>query len=129
MSDRKLLITVWCLYLVGSLIHFIHNAEFLKDYPNLPDSWMRNGIYLAWVGMTLLGAIGLILAIRSSKLIGLNCLVVYALLGIDSLGHYIVAPFDSHTAAMNTTILLEVGAAVLLLTVAGQQLYRAIARP
>ncbi len=123
MSDRKLLIIVWFLYLLGSLIHFIHNAEFLQDYPNLPDSWTRNGVYLAWLGMTLFGAIGLILATRGPRLIGLVCLIIYSLLGMDSLGHYVVAPFDAHTTAMNGTILLEVGTAVLFLAVTVRQLY------
>lgn len=74
--DQKLLLTVWLLYLVGSLIHFIHNAEFLNDYPNLPNSWARNDVYLAWMGMTLLGTAGLIVTIRGARLIGLICLII-----------------------------------------------------
>lgn len=124
MLDRKLLLTVWFLYLAGSLVHFIHNAEFLNDYPNLPNSWTRNDVYLAWMGMTLLGMAGLIATIRGARFIGLICLIIYALLGMDSLGHYILAPFGAHSVSMNITILLEVSTAASLLTVAGWQLYR-----
>jgi hypothetical protein len=40
---------------------------------------------------------------------------VYAALGLDSLGHYVLAPMSAHTAAMNATIVLDVTAAALLL--------------
>jgi hypothetical protein len=40
---------------------------------------------------------------------------VYAIFGLDSLGHYVVAPMSKHTLAMNTTILSEVAAAALVL--------------
>lgn len=41
----KFLALLLCLYCAGSLIHFVHNAEFLTDYPNLPESWSRSGVY------------------------------------------------------------------------------------
>ena len=46
------------LYAVASLLHFVHNAEHLAQYPNLPSSWSRVDVYLvtcAWmiVGLTL----------------------------------------------------------------------------
>lgn len=30
-------------YGAASLVHFIHNAEFLGDYPGLPATWTRAG--------------------------------------------------------------------------------------
>ncbi len=53
--------------------------------------------------------------VRGFPRMGLLLLGVYALLGLDSLGHYIVASFSEHTLAMNLTILLEVTAAALVL--------------
>ena len=104
------------IYAVASLIHFIHNAEFLDAYPGLPESWSRGGVYLAWIGMTSIGVLGWFLLKKGYRIAGLVVVAVYAVCGLDSLAHYIVAPFSAHTAAMNGTILLEVTAAGLLLT-------------
>jgi hypothetical protein len=32
----------------ASLLHFAHNAQYLAQYPNLPPSWSRAEVYLAW---------------------------------------------------------------------------------
>ena len=120
-TASKRLIALALLYMTASLIHFAHNAEFLADYPNLPQTWTRAEVYLAWAGMTALGAAGLFLVTRGLTRMGLLLVAVYSLLGIDSLGHYVVAPISAHTFAMNLTILLEVcAAAVLLIEVARQ---------
>lgn len=113
------LLVMLLVYAAASLVHFIHNAEFLADYPNLPASWSRAGIYFAWAGMTLVGASGWFLMTRGYQVAGLLVIAVYAAFGLDSLGHYVVAPMSSHTLAMNSTILLEVtaAAAVFVMTV------------
>ena len=111
---RKVLIVLLLIYGVASLVHFIHNAEFLAHYPNLPSSWSRTDVYLAWVGMTLFGVVGWLLVNRGLLRTGLVIVAVYATLGLDSLGHYVVAPLSDHSIAMNTTILLEVVAAGLV---------------
>ncbi|MBX2822077.1 MAG: hypothetical protein KTR29_20455 [Rhodothermaceae bacterium] len=112
---KKPLLILLLVYGVASLIHFIHNAEYLAAYPNLPESWTRSGVYLAWVGMTCVGVLGCFLLYRGYQAAGLITIAVYALLGIDSIAHYIVAPMSAHTAAMHVTILLEVTAGGLLL--------------
>ena len=103
------------LYGVASLVHFVHNAEFLPDYPNMPASWSRMGVYLAWFGMTAVGVVGWALVARGVHITGLVFLVVYAGLGLDSLGHYLLAPMSAHSVSMNATILVEVSAAALVL--------------
>ena len=103
------------LYGVASFVHFVHNAEFLSEYPNMPASWSRMGVYAAWVGMTAVGVVGWSLVARGVHITGLLLLVAYAGFGLDSLGHYILAPMASHSVAMNVTILVEVGAAALVL--------------
>lgn len=115
MQKRKALLVLLILYGVASLIHFIHNAEFLADYPNLPSSWTRAGVYLVWLGITTLGISGWLLIHRGFQRVGLLVVALYAFMGIDSLAHYIVAPMSAHTVAMNTTILLEVITAGMLL--------------
>ena len=112
---KKTLLIFLLIYGVASLIHFVHNAEYLAAYPNLPESWTRNGVYLAWAGMTCVGLLGCFLLYRGYQVAGLITVAVYALLGIDSIAHYIVAPMSAHTAAMHVTILFEVAAGCLLL--------------
>jgi hypothetical protein len=110
------------IYAVASLLHFIHNAEYLPDYPGLPPSWTRLGIYAVWVGITAVGLYGWWLLRRGWHFTGLAVVLVYALFGLDSLGHYVVAPMSSHTLAMNVTILAEVVAAAAVFIEAAHQL-------
>jgi hypothetical protein len=112
---HRMLLVLLLIYGAASLIHFVHNAEFLADYPNLPTSWSRSGVYLAWLGMTAVGLGGWVLFLRGFILTGLLLLAGYAALGLDSLGHYLLAPISAHTPAMNASILLEVTAAAVLL--------------
>lgn len=114
-SGQKTLFSLLLVYGVVSLIHFSHNAEFLIDYPNLPASWSRADVYLAWITLTIIGVAGWLLVSRGFLVAGLLILAAYAALGLDSLGHYLLAPLSAHTLAMNSTILAEVTAAGLVL--------------
>jgi len=74
--------------------------------------------------MTAIGVAGWFLATRGYRIVGLVVLCVYAAFGLDSLGHYVLAPVSAHTVAMNSTILLEVTAAALLMVEAIRQMVR-----
>ncbi|QJR14874.1 hypothetical protein [Usitatibacter palustris] len=124
----KLLPILLLIYGAASLIHFIHNAEFLRDYPGLPATWTRGGVYLVWIGMTAVGLLGWTLHKRGFVVWGLMVLAAYAAIGIDSLAHYIVAPMLEHSVAMNATILLEVTAATLVLVEVARLLARHLLR-
>lgn len=119
---QKTLLTFLLLYGIASLLHFIHNAEFLADYPNLPASWSRVGIYLVWLALSMFGVTGWFLMIRGFPRLGLLLLGFYAAFGIDSLGHYVIAPISDHTFAMNATILVEVTTALLVLVIVIRQM-------
>jgi len=103
------------LYLAASLLHFVHNAEYLGDYPNLPTWLGRADVYLAWLALAAVGAAGWILYRIGRRLAGLVLIGAYAVSGFDGLLHYTRAPFAAHTPAMNFTIWFEVVAAALLL--------------
>ena len=90
------------LYLVASLAHFTHNAEYLSDYPNLPPWLTRGGIYLVWLAEASLGILGYVLYRFGWRLAGLALVGVYAAFGFDGLLHYTRAAFDAHTFAMNS---------------------------
>ncbi len=127
---RKNLAILLLAYGAASLVHFVHNAEFLHDYPGLPRTWTHEGVYFAWMAMTAVGVAGWFLATRGYAVVGLLVLAVYAALGMDSLGHYVLAPLSAHSLAMNATILLEVTAAALVLVEVARQLAaRAFRRP
>jgi hypothetical protein len=113
-ANRTLLVLL-LLYAAASLLHFVHNAEFLTDYPNMPASWSRADVYLAWLAMSAVGIVGWFVLAGGFRIAGLSLLAVYAALGLDSLGHYLLAPMAAHTGTMNASILAEVTAATLLL--------------
>ena len=101
-------------YAGASLVHHVHNAEFLADYPNMPAWITRPAVYAAWVGETLLGGVGYLLLRRGYLAFGLWVIAVYAALGFDTFAHYALAPAGAHTSAMNATIWLEAAAAALV---------------
>ena len=120
----KALLPLLAIYAVATLVHFTHNAEFLADYPNLPKAWTPATVYVAWMAMTAVGLVGWWLLARGATVAALLVLAAYAMLGLDSLGHYVVAPLSAHTLAMNGTILFEVIAAACVLVKVARQLAR-----
>ena len=111
----RVLLVLFAAYAVASLIHFAHNATFLADYPHLPRTWTPAGVMLAWIAVSAIGAFAVLLLLRGHTKTGLCVAMIYAACGLDSLGHYAVAPFSAHTLAMNATILLEVAFAAVVL--------------
>jgi hypothetical protein len=102
-------------FAIASVVHFTHNAEYIHEYPGMPSGWMRAHVYVAWAAMTLLGVAGWLVLQRGWRRSGLLMLAAYAACGLDSLGHYLLAPPPAHTFAMNATILAEVTAAALVM--------------
>jgi hypothetical protein len=102
-------------YCATSLLHFVHNAEYLAAYPGLPAWISRASVYGVWGGLFVLGLSGYLLYRRGHLLIGLALLAVYSALGFDGLLHYSRAPMAAHTLAMNLTIWSEVSAAAAAL--------------
>jgi hypothetical protein len=129
---QKALPWLLVLYCAASLLHFAHNAEYLADYPNLPEWLSRSGVYVAWLCSFAIGVTGYALLRRGLHLIGLIVLAGYAGLGFDGLLHYSLAPFAAHTITMNLTIWFEVVTAALLLVavmrLAIEQMSRHVAR-
>lgn len=124
MPGSRTLAILLVIFGVASLVHFVHNAEFIAEYPGMPASWGREHVYLAWIAMTLVGIAGWLLTSRGFFLIGALVLAAYAALGLDSLGHYLLAPLSAHSLGMNVTILAEVTAAGLVLIEVARQMVR-----
>jgi hypothetical protein len=120
-SGRRLLPAMLALYTLASLIHFVHNAEYLAYYPNMP-SWITGPqVYATWAAIAMVGLCGWLVFRTRFKWAGLALLAAYAALGFDGLAHYSLALCSQHSLAMNVTIWSEVISAALLLTVVGAQ--------
>jgi hypothetical protein len=103
------------LYAGTSLLHFTHNAEYLAQYPNLPVSWTRADVYLAWCCVTAVGLLGYVLYRSGLQRVGLTVLAIYGGLGFDGLLRYTRAPIGHHSSTMNFTIWAEASAAAVFL--------------
>ena len=99
----------------ASLLHFVHNAEYLQEYPNMPATLTRAGVYTAWLTQTLIGLAGYVFLRRGWTQTGLVLIGAYALVCFGGLAHYVVAPISEHMWTMHATIWLEVVVAALLL--------------
>lgn len=124
---RPILI-VMAVYCLASLAHFVHNAENLRDYPNMPTWLSAAQVYGVWLGITAVGLAGLLLARWGLRWMALLLVAVYAALGFDGLGHYSLAPVAAHTWMMNLTIWAEVLAAAVLLALVLAHLLRPLRR-
>jgi hypothetical protein len=116
-TANRWLVVLLVLHTAASLLHFVHNAAFLDDYPNMPAWISPAGIYAVWFAEAAIGALGAILLLRGRRA-GLLLIAIYAVLGLGGLDHYTLAPVSAHTLAMNSTIWLETVTAVLLLVCA-----------
>jgi hypothetical protein len=121
-SNSRIPSVLWLLaavYCAASFAHFWHNAEYLADYPNMPEWLARGQIYATWLGIAALGALGLFLLGTGRRIAGLALLAVYAGVGLDGLTHYLLAPMSAHSLTMNLTIWSEAvtGAALLVLVI------------
>jgi len=86
-------------YGAASLLHFVHNAVYIREYPNLPKWITALGVYASWFAIAAVGALGYWLYRKVSQKFGL----------------VVIAPFGAHSIAMNATIIAEVSAASALL--------------
>jgi hypothetical protein len=113
LSNRSLLALVM-VHAAASLVHFVHNATFLADYPNMPVWISPAVVYGVWLAEAAVGAAGVLLFLRG-RMIGLALIALYAVFGFGGLDHYTLAPISAHTLAMNATIWLETATGIMLL--------------
>jgi hypothetical protein len=115
MKDARKLVVLMLVYGAASLLHFAHNAVFIREYPNLPKWITPLGVYASWCGIAAVGVVGYWPYCKVSHAFGLLAIALYALLGFGGLDHYVIAPIGAHSIAMNATIIAEVSAASALL--------------
>lgn len=130
LASRKdpILLPMMLIYGAASLLHFMHNAVYLHDYPNLPAWLTAAGVVGAWLVVAALGMLGYLFYSRLSRAAGLVTIALYTLPGLDGLDHYVVAPMSAHSFAMNVTILLEAACALVLLACVARSAFLMVAR-
>jgi hypothetical protein len=101
-------------YFVATLAHFVHNAEFIAFYPNMPAWITRETVYLAWLAIASVGVAGIIASRFGWSALGALLLGAYGALGLDGLQHYTLALCSEHTLAANVTIWSEAAAGLAL---------------
>jgi hypothetical protein len=126
MKRRDGLTALMLAYGAASLLHFIHNARFARDYPNFPDKITALQVYGVWLVVAATGVAGYLLMRFGQRVTGLVVTGVYAGFGFNGLLHYRLAPLSAHSLAMNVTILTEVALAFLLVCAVVVALMRAI---
>ena len=114
-THNSTLLFLMLFYGAASLLHFAHNAVYLRDYPNLPEWLTSEGVWVSWCGIAAVGALGYWLYRRGSHWAGLATIALYGACGLAGLDHYTVAPMGAHSFVMNLTILTEAATAAALL--------------
>jgi hypothetical protein len=106
------------LYTLASLAHFVHNAEYIAIYPNMPSWITRETVYIAWLGVASVGVAGLLAFRFRFHAIGALFIGAYGALGLDGLLHYTLALCGEHTLITNITIWSEatLGFALMLVS-------------
>jgi hypothetical protein len=115
---------VFLAYTAASLTHFVHNAEYLAFYPNMPTWITRQTVYQAWLGVAAVGALGIGLRGMGWPALGAVVLALYGALGLYGLGHYTLALCTEHSLTANLTIWLEVLTGLMLMGVAARVAWR-----
>lgn len=113
-SVHRTLLVLVVVHAAASLVHFVHNATFLADYPNMPVWISPSVVYGVWLAQAAVGALGVLLLLRG-RMMGLALIALYAVFGFGGLDHYTLAPVSAHTLAMNATIWLESATGITLL--------------
>jgi hypothetical protein len=118
---------IWLLvaiYFAASLAHFSHNAEYIAFYPGMPDWLSRETVYLAWLGVTAVGVVGIAALRLGFSVLGATLVAAYGAFGLDGLAHYSLALCSAHTLVANITIWSEAASGLCLLLAASVYSYR-----
>jgi len=113
-------------YFATSFAHFTHNAEYIAFYPAMPAWLTREHVYLAWLAVTGVGVLALLMLRLGLPAFGVALVGVYGAFGLDGLAHYTLALCSEHSLATNITIWAEALSGLLLLLASAVSLSRIV---
>ena len=103
-----------------TLFHFTDNAVNVDTYPQAgwqPD-WFEWVVGVAWALYTAVGAAGLLLYERGRLRAAHACLLIYGLLVVSSLGHFLYGSPDELTTRGLISVLVDAVAGSVVVAVA-----------
>ncbi|MEA3195071.1 MAG: hypothetical protein QOD26_3404 [Betaproteobacteria bacterium] len=110
-------------YFLATLLHFVHNAEYIAFYPNMPAWLTREKVYLAWLAISSVGVASLVVGRFGLRALAALLVGAYGALGLDALTHYTLALCSEHTLAANLTIWFEAIAGLSLAVAAAVNIH------
>ncbi|WP_298233466.1 hypothetical protein [uncultured Azohydromonas sp.] len=103
----KYLWALTAVYGLATFGHCVHNAEFLAYYPNMPEGMTHEVVYLAWMGLSVVGLAVVPFYMLDLGVMAAFVLALYGLLGLSGLGHYSLGALEEHTLVANLLIMFQ----------------------
>lgn len=114
-SASKSLLILLLANIVITTFHYTDNFLNFEHYPD--PSWLtQDGIWMAWIILTVCGILGYVLYIRGLFATAYLCLSLYSITGGLSPGHYFFPAHEAFSVKMHTFIWLDAIAGASLLT-------------
>ena len=114
-AQERALFGLISLNVIASVFHYAHYFVYFRTYPNELDWLSPPRVDLVWFLITAVGVVGYLLFKRHRYLWSFPLLYLYAILGLGSLGHYLLAPMAAHSIGTNLLIWSEATVAGILL--------------
>lgn len=91
---------------VSTAIHYTDNYRFIEQYPQ-PDWITLPSIYITWLLLTAIGALGYWLYRNGKLWTAYLCLLIYALTGLSSLAHYFYGDMAKFSTKMHVFVITD----------------------
>ena len=115
MSWNRIALSLIVLNIVASTWHCLDNIIFFKDYPE--PNWISSYHIVDYLYFVALGLLigGYVAFIRRNRIISAIGMILFTIISVSALGHYLYAPMSSLTLKMNILIILEAISAIILI--------------
>jgi hypothetical protein len=117
--DSKKTPQTWLLALliVNAIFTILHYTDNFVSYDKYPQpAWITpDGIYLAWIALTIFGIVGYLFYARNAFWTAYLCLGIYSITGISSPAHYFYPAHHVFSQKMHLLIWTDAIAGISLL--------------
>jgi hypothetical protein len=113
-TSQTLLLSLLIVNAISTILHYTDNFVFYEKYPQ--PTWITpDGIYLAWIVLTILGIFGYVFYARDAFWTAYLCLGIYSITGISSPAHYFYPAHHVFSQKMHFLIWTDAIAGISLL--------------